>query len=461
MSSQLLPQVRLRIARSELDRVLIELTEASFEAARSSTRLAYGHIICTSDTGAMSEWIAGRLHVGSLQRRPAHDPLNSPDTARVALLLLTLLPAPASLGDCDSLRQWLGRYASAYRLATVLSNPRVLVVSLTAPNADEANSIHAFELCGPEEARAVRVDFVLPGADMQRGVVSSGVKAVPVADSDADTDERAGDERRYSRLAGALGVRALERIQSSNFAFIGVGRTGSTVAHSAARLGASLTLIDADYVELHNCDGDLSPLHEGLSKVDATQRFVRELTRPGTRIDARRLSVRDIAVAGVIDRADVIISAVDNPEARRAASAWALALLKPHLDIGVAVRETGAEADLRLVPPGMGCIECVGGAADIGHSPRVTPSGMGFRAERLGSLRSFNVAAGHLGLRMLEQLYAGTLRNAVFRRISEDSDGGLSTRDLVFGQGTSECAVCNGLFGAGAAAAARYIESRP
>ena len=169
----------------------------------------------------------------------------------------------------------------------------------------------------------------------------------------------------------------------------------------------------------------------------------------------------------VIVQSDVIVSAVDAPDARRAASIWALALLKPHLDVGVAVRPTGAEADLRLIPPGMGCIECLGGvgvarmsAAELRQGPAIDgkPNSSGdFRRQRLGSLRSFNVAAGHLGLRMIEQLYAGTLRCAVFRRIAETEQRGLVTRDLVFGRGAVGCEFCASLLGAGTLAAERRL----
>lgn len=453
----------LCIARSELDRVLLELVGSNAERRGSQTLLsgstvAYGNIT-PSGPPHRRRWVAGRLQLGDLAERPRHAPLSAVSDDSM-LLIVRPVHTLAGVEDAAAAKAWLDRCAAAYRLATELSNPSVLLLQL-ATGRPEHDGMLAYEFSSRHNTmQRLELKLTLPGADMRSGIPVSTRRETSHTSSKPLVPQ--GAHRRYSRLAGALGEDNLAKIQASTFAVVGVGRTGSTVAHSIVRLGASLALIDADHVELHNCDGDVSPMHEGLSKVEAMRRFVRESVRPGARIDPRRLSIRDLAAASAIEQSDFLISAVDNPIARRAASIWALALLKPHLDIGVSIRESGAEADLRLIPPGMGCIECLGGAAaaqvDLPPRPPVLGVPGDFRRERLGSLRSFNVAAGHLGLRMIEQLYSGRLRNAVFRRISEGEHGDLATRDLVFGHGAAGCTVCAKFLGVGATRAGRYVE---
>ena len=269
--------------------------------------------------------------------------------------------------------------------------------------------------------------------------------------------------RQDSRLAGALGLATLTQLQNAHVAVVGAGRIGSMVAHGLARMGVRhLLLIDSDVMEPHNLTGDVAPHMEGRSKVEALARFIRTgVLRPGAVVDTRQLSIDSPAVAALLDGVDWIISCVDQDKARLHANAWALAGHINYLDMATGVRHQVAEAELRLFPPGTGCLACHGGFAQhsellrqMQHTgPQPTPDD--FRLQREGSLRSWAGVAANLGLRLMEQLTAGTQRRALFRAIRETPTGGLEVHDahpppLVTAD--HHCPICKSLSGAGFAA---------
>lgn len=441
------------VARHAFDAALLALDTPTPEA--SAATLAYG--LMTLQPGwPMASWLVGRLRTGSLRTRGNHGSnlvkmpgaTSSRSHGRAGLCMIHLAKLHTSPPQTDAdWNDWIASNAAAYRLVCQASNPAIAVLWLRADGC-----IAARQQAGGGDRRWHGLEQLqLPGAGMLRLSLQNATTSYPEPDDD---DVITG---RYSRLGGALGWATLHRLQNSFIAIVGVGRVGSTLAHSLTRMGASVLLLDADHVEPHNLDGDLLPEHEGLAKVDASARFLRGLSRPGSVIDARMLNIASPASGTLLARADAVISAVDNDNARLWASAWCVALLKPHLDIGITVRAEGAEADLRLIPPGCGCLACVGGFANPASlipSPAPaftaadgTPLPVDFRLQRMGSLRSFSVAAGHLGLRMLEQLYAGQIQDAVFRRVAETLGGGLAVRDWgAAAQRTATCALCPRLY---------------
>lgn len=302
-------------------------------------------------------------------------------------------------------------------------------------------------------------ELALPGPQMLRtGAVAPGSAgdrpspAAAVHDADAP-----GIDGRFSRQAGALGPEVLQRLQRARVAVVGAGRIGSVLAHSLVRMGCSLLVIDPDDISAHSLDGDLPAFMEGRPKVEGVMRQLRGLSRPGACIDGRRLSVASPVVGSLLVDCDLICCCVDNDAARLWANAWALALVKPLLVVGVDVLECGAEAELRLLPPGSGCLACVGGFAQGDRlveqlalpGPPATPRD--FRLQRRGSLRSWGVLAAHAGLRMVEQMVDGRLRGARFRRLTETDDGGLLVAEAAAdGRQRLGCACCAQLAGAGA-----------
>ena len=437
--------------------------------------LAHGPLVLHSAWGN-TLGLVGPLRSGGF-RRDGAGARAVDGVALLACMDATAQP-PASPAQWEA---WLGQHAAGFRLAAQSANP-VLAVLWLRPDGTATAACRVPPGSGPGHSAAGAqwhpvAALRLPGAGMQTLALPSSWGG----DSSAATAAlspallQAGDEShsvdidpishgRYSRQAAALGADVLARLQSSRIAVVGTGRIGSAVAHSLARMGANLLLLEPDLMEEHNLDGDLPPLHEGRPKVQAMARYLRGLMRPGAVADARMLPIASPAAGALLADADVVLCCVDNDGARFWANAWALALLKPFADVATGVHAHGAEADIRCLPPGTGCLACVGGFAQRGQllqqlsqpQPQGTPAD--FRLQRRGSLRSWGQFSAHLGLRLLEQLYTGQLDRALHRRLSETAEGGLQVRDHSPGAprleppGAGNCPLCGNLLGAGLAA---------
>lgn len=300
----------------------------------------------------------------------------------------------------------------------------------------------------------------LSGAQMLRVSLEDNKSIVMTEHSNMLADAQG----RYSRIAGALEKGVLQRIQQSLFAIVGAGRTGSLLAHSLTRMGASVLIIEPDIVELHNLDGDLLlPVHEGTHKADALQRALQPLVRSGATVQGRVLDIVTSQTAGrLLMWADIVISTVDNDAARMAVAAWCSALLKPHLDIGVAIgNDHSIGTDIRLIQPEQGCLACVGGFSKKEILPELVEERIAmanqpvfdkhsdFRQQRAGSLRSINQIASHLGLRLVEQLYTGLINANRYIRFEEESNGLFLQKELN-ALSDKTCDLCGKFCGQGA-----------
>lgn len=469
-------KTRLVIARHVLDEQLDQALQAR-GASSALPWLAWAPL-ALQPTRQGLQALAGELRAGAPHRLPVmhtsqDDPTHPPDTSPPPSGLLLLYLAAANESPPDQVdgklrrdlttealwEAWLVGQAPDYRLACTTLVPTVAVLWLCADGRLAAmlrkgddDSIHAAGLVLPDARyRLTRwrpVDEVsLPGAQMLHMAA-----AAPVLDVDAREDL----DGRYSRQAAALGPQVLQRLQSCMVAVVGAGRIGSVLAHSLVRMGCSVLVIDPDDISAHSLDGDLPPFMEGRPKVEGLMRQLRGLSRPGASIDVRRLSIASPVAGSLLADCDIVCCCVDNDAARLWANAWALALLKPLLVVAVDVPEPGAEAELRLLPPGCGCQACVGGFAQAGRlveqltlsGPPATPAD--FRLQRRGSLRSWGALAAHAGLRMVEQMVDGRLRGARFRRLVETDDGGLRVSEAApDGRQRLSCPCCAELAGGG------------
>lgn len=221
--------------------------------------------------------------------------------------------------------------------------------------------------------------------------------------------DRAG---RYSRLAAALSAPVLTRFQALRFAVVGCDRSGSMLAHSLGRMGANLLLLDPARMTPESRDADLPALHEGQAKPVALQHLLRGLQRPGARCDARALSASSPAAGQLLAETDVVLCCTANPEAQH----WALALLKPLLLLQTGRTGERLWAELWLLPPGTGCLQC---RADqrAGLERHRTPANPPQAAPR-----SWQGVAAHAALRLLEQHLAGRVPGGLRRHLEEDLD---------------------------------------
>lgn len=413
------------------------------------------------------------------QRLPAHpvDPLQPPWPT--GLLLLHLAQTGESPPDAvggPGWDPWLARIAPEHRLASTALQADLLVAWLRADGqvrlvfcpGDGWNRLHppatgsqGWPASTQPALRWLPVpELWLPGPDLLRLAID--------ARSGATTDALAAAAPASSTaaLGTALSPAVRHRWQHSCFGIVGAGRAGSVLAHTVLRSGASVRVVDQDTMSPHSLDGDLPAGFDGQPKVQALAQQLRGLARPGAVLDARRLPVASAAAGWLLAGADIVVAAVDNDAAALWANAWALAMLKPLLVVATGVHAHGAEADLRLLPPGTGCLACTGGFSQRAALPlQLADSGLAHlemqtEAEadaaarrRNGSLRSWGLFATHTALRMLEQMAAGQLRGAVFRRLAETADGGLQVQDWTPPDtARRNCPLCNRLLGAGMSA---------
>jgi hypothetical protein len=239
-------------------------------------------------------------------------------------------------------------------------------------------------------------------------------------------------EERWSRIAGALGDYAWRRLCQLHYLIIGCGRNGSLLAHALVRTGARrLTLVDPDTTELCNLDGDgYLPDHITRPKADALAESLRAVN-PTIEAQPLAYSVSDSRILPAAREADVLITAVDDDGARWAAAHLAVLYLKPLLDVGTGVLTTESGepllgADIRWIVPGEGCLLCMGGVANL-QQVEVVRQGLyaeqqyraqrHWRRERRGSLRSLNMIATGLALRMLEDYLAMRLPTSRWLRL--------------------------------------------
>lgn len=430
---------RIIVPRYSIDTLL-----ARYEGTTRVPALAVGYAHVDERGGDKNIWCPN-LHSANPSVRPEQLPETAGASADGVLVLSVEGAAASAEVPPDDWEAWVERFASAYRLHTAKVAPQLYAVRLFSDGVYRAVALAQHG--GRWQATLCALD--LPGTEMLRLPPSSssaalGAATLTSAGALPTFDDDAQATGRYSRAGGAMGWPALVTLQDSVVAIVGVGRIGSTLAHSLVRLGVSVVLVDPDHVEPHNCDGDVLPVHEGLSKTDAVARFLRSVRRPGARLESVRMSIASNAARAVIRDADVVISAVDNHVARHRVSTLAIEYVKPHLDIGTLIEPSGAaEADIRLLVPGDGCLHCIGGLGAVDEltnalnaeqrARRMLRFGMtaevasvDFRAQRVGSSRSWGMVAGHFGLRLLEKMVRGTVRRSVHYRLRDDADGDLT-----------------------------------
>lgn len=264
--------------------------------------------------------------------------------------------------------------------------------------------------------------------------------------------DRAG---RYSRLAAALSAPVLVRLQALRFAVVGCDRSGSMLAHSLGRMGAKLLLLDPARMTPASLDADLPALHEGQAKPVALQHLLRGLQRPGARCDARALSASSPAAGQLLAETDVVLCCTANPEAQHWAQAWALALLKPLLLLQTGRSGERLWAQLWLLPPGTGCLQC---RADqrAGLARHRTPAKL-----PQATPRSWQGVAAHAALRLLEQHLAGRVPGGLRRHLEEDLDSARWTAsDTAWGaRDAATCPACRLYQGTGLAGLRAAMDS--
>lgn len=285
-------------------------------------------------------------------------------------------------------------------------------------------------------------DIFLPGPGMHHLTLQQGLT----------TKAREKADLRWSREAGALGIDTLSRLKNARIALVGLGRNGSLMANSLAKLGIkNLFLIDPDHLEPHNIAAMdiVSSAQLGDMKVTAIQKSLAPITQHNQHIQAIPFSVTQMAAIRYLADADMIISCVDDDGARLCTGIIASAYQRPLLDIGSGIFGHGEQrqmgADIRLILPGESrCISCLGGFSRMTEIDHLTRNEKAEKTDwaqqRAGSLRSLNQLAVHLGLRLLEDLFGELIQTSSWLRLSYQN--GLPEITALTPRNESKCRLC-------------------
>ena len=297
-------------------------------------------------------------------------------------------------------------------------------------------------------------ELVLPGPEMRR---------IPLLAASLHGRTPVLDDPRCSRSIGGFaaqdGAEILARMRERPLAVFGASRTGGLVAEWAMRLGIPLLLCDAKPLKRSHL-GEISVLlgdeDVGRAKVEAFARRAGEWSLGAALIEAIVARADSPAGADAAKRAGVLMDCCDTDSGRLAVAMLATVFLKPQLSIATGIRFDAAGqrtlgADVRLVQPGDRCLLCLGGLTDYPGALRELAAGPPresdphdevWRQTRAGSLRSLNSTAVGVGLRLLEDLYAGRIRTSRWVRIEWDEQGRVTTREPEPGPRPSDCPLC-------------------
>ncbi|EDO37275.1 predicted protein, partial [Nematostella vectensis] len=180
------------------------------------------------------------------------------------------------------------------------------------------------------------------------------------------------DSNPYSRLMALkrMGiVDNYEKIREFTVAVVGIGGVGSVTAEMLTRCGiGKLLLFDYDKVELANMNRlFFRPEHSGMSKVEAAVNTLRDIN-PDVEFEAYNYDITlmenfnhflaRISHGGFDNKAvDLVLSCVDNFEARMAINTACNELGQPWFESGVS--ENAVSGHIQYINPGeMACFAC-------------------------------------------------------------------------------------------------------
>lgn len=293
------------------------------------------------------------------------------------------------------------------------------------------------------------------------------LKMSPFSDKKAEEQLQYIDQsilHQWSRTIGALGKTSWQRLTSLSIAIIGCGRSGSIAAVTLAKLGVqNLILIDPDKVESHNLpemDG-VTESDIGKYKVETVSEYLKNCyVASGWPVTCSIYTQLIVEAYREALKADILVSCVDNNVARLACGILATLYHKILLEISTGVlpssnsKETTVSpidsrigADIRLIIPGYGCLRCFGSVtnyeeaikelAKISSSPE-TP----WWANRLGSLRTLNMVAVHIGIQLLCDLVGGRVQQSRWTQLEYTQQGEIRIQQQIKEENDSSCPLC-------------------
>jgi molybdopterin/thiamine biosynthesis adenylyltransferase len=178
-------------------------------------------------------------------------------------------------------------------------------------------------------------------------------------------DQSSAHFERHDRQILAFGEEGQKRIRSLRIGVVGLGGTGSIVAHELAHLGAhDVTLIDPDLVETSNLNRLLgaTPDDVGQAKVAVAKRSILAISR-GAQVRALDADVTSEAAARALLDCSIIFCCTDSHGSRAILNQICYQYFIPVIDIGVSLTAkngllTHINGRVQLLTPGLGCLTC-------------------------------------------------------------------------------------------------------
>ena len=164
------------------------------------------------------------------------------------------------------------------------------------------------------------------------------------------------DDDRYSRLQ-LIGWWDQERLRNSRIMVVGVGALGNEVLKNLAMVGiGQLVIVDFDTIENSNLSRSVlfRAGDSGQRKVDVAREAIQQLN-PDVRVDAIDGDVLTDIGLGLVRQMDVVISCLDNREARLWVNRMCWKVNVPWIDGGI--QEINGVAKV-FRPPHGACYEC-------------------------------------------------------------------------------------------------------
>jgi molybdopterin-synthase adenylyltransferase len=256
-----------------------------------------------------------------------------------------------------------------------------IVLLHTHPGPDALEGFSGLDDQG-ETALAAYFNARIPGHDHFAAVVTqsrvhmrglgcgSRVRALAVGPAVRDYagGQDYAEDARYDRQVRAFGSQGQAILHNTALAIVGLGGTGSIVAHQLAHLGVgNLLLIDHDTVDESNLNRLLgaTPGDIGKPKVNVAAAAVQAIN-PRLGCEAVVGDVVDAAVAAKLLGVDFIFACTDSMASRAVVNQMAYQYLIPTIDMGVAIRLvqgriSSVTGRVHMLSAGLGCLVCADG----------------------------------------------------------------------------------------------------
>ena len=223
-------------------------------------------------------------------------------------------------------------------------------------------------------AEDLRKDAPVSVADSKGVATASKYSRAVKREKIAKMSAEVKDDNPYSRLMALqrMGiVKDYEKIRDKTVAVVGIGGVGSVACEMLTRCGVGgLLMYDYDTVELANMNRlFFRPEHAGMTKTDAAVKTLREIN-PDVNFESYHMNITTVDgfekfVAsitrdgdGKTPRVDLVLSCVDNYEARMVINQACLELEQTWMESGVS--EDAVSGHIQMIEPGVtACFECV------------------------------------------------------------------------------------------------------